>query len=152
MLFRAILPRRGPAVKEGGRARPLEYTTGVVGQGSDPPCDGRGGSMASSHVPQSKSLTSEGWSSRWPFHARRIALYVGAFTGGLVQSWKDRVRIVRLPSGRGERLDRRPRERRVAATESLLSVSRSVGSALDLIDTMRLVSRDLARALGADTV
>ena len=108
--------------------------------------------MASSHVPQSKSLTSEGWSSRWPFHARRIALYVGAFTGGLVQSWKDRVRIVRLPSGRGERLDRRPRERRVAATESLLSVSRSVGSALDLIDTMRLVSRDLARALGADTV
>lgn len=43
-------------------------------------------------------------------------------------------------------------QRRVAHTETLLAVSRSVGSTLDLTETMRLVSRDLARALGADTV
>lgn len=43
-------------------------------------------------------------------------------------------------------------QRRLVHTETLLAVSRSVGAALDLTDTLRLVSRDLAQALGADTV
>src|SRR6185503_1249870 len=80
-------PAGGPRSRRAVKRAPLEYTTSVVGQGSDPPCDGRGGSMASSDIPQSKLLTAEGWPSRWPFHARRIPLYVGAFTAGLVQSW-----------------------------------------------------------------
>ncbi len=43
-------------------------------------------------------------------------------------------------------------ERRLRRTETLLTVSRSVGSTLDLTETMRRVAREIARALGADMV
>jgi PAS domain S-box-containing protein len=41
-------------------------------------------------------------------------------------------------------------QQRLRETETLLAVSRSIGATLDVTETMRLVARALARALGAD--
>jgi len=41
--------------------------------------------------------------------------------------------------------------RRLGHTETLLAVSRSIGSTLDLTETMRRVAQEIARALGADS-